>query len=144
MARARWPMFSATDWALKRVLKFLLKRSLGRYLRNELDLQQLDVQLGSGTLELRDVLLNCDNINQQLVSRTRLAPSVAHCIAPTYGLEQPIVKLAHLCARMHACGAPCAMPWQRRCACMPHACPLLEAQSWRSGPLIQLCMRTHT
>lgn len=56
------------DWALKRVLKFVLKRSLGRYLTNEVDLSQLDVQLGSGTLELRDVLLNCEHINQQLVS----------------------------------------------------------------------------
>ncbi len=26
-------MFSATDWALKRVLKFVLKKSLGRYLK---------------------------------------------------------------------------------------------------------------
>lgn len=55
------------DWTLKRVLKFILKRTLGRYLKTEVDLDQIDVQLGKGTLELQNVLLNCDNINQQLV-----------------------------------------------------------------------------
>jgi autophagy-related protein 2 len=59
------------DWTLKRVLKFVLKRSLGRYLKTELDLEQLEVQLGTGTLELRNVLLNTDNVNQQLVSHLR-------------------------------------------------------------------------
>ncbi|KAK9805512.1 hypothetical protein WJX72_002557 [[Myrmecia] bisecta] len=61
-------MFGATDWALKRVFKFLLKRHLGRLLRSEVDLEQLDVQLGTGTLELRSVLLNCDHLNEQLGS----------------------------------------------------------------------------
>jgi hypothetical protein len=59
-------MFTA-DWALRRVLKFVLKRSLGRYLQTDLDLEQLDVQLGSGAVELRNALLNCDSINQRLV-----------------------------------------------------------------------------
>jgi hypothetical protein len=59
-------MFTA-DWALRRVLKFVLKRSVGRYLQTELDLEQLDVQLGCGAVELRNVLLNCDSINQRLV-----------------------------------------------------------------------------
>jgi hypothetical protein len=35
-------------------------------LKNELNLEQLDVALGSGTLELRDVVLNCAYIRQQL------------------------------------------------------------------------------
>lgn len=34
----------------------------------QVDLEQLDVQLGRGTLELRGVLLNCDYLNEQLVS----------------------------------------------------------------------------
>eukprot|EP00775_Hariotina_reticulata_P009269 gene9269-9434_t len=54
------------DWALKRVLKFVLKKSIGPYLQSEPDLEQLDVQLSSGTFELRNVLLNCDIVNQQL------------------------------------------------------------------------------
>ena len=33
----------------------------------QVDLEQLDVQLGRGTLELRGVLLNCDYLNEQLV-----------------------------------------------------------------------------
>ncbi len=61
-------MFGATDWALKRVLKFVLKRNLGRFLQTDLDLEQLDVQLGTGTLELRSVLLDCAQLNKHLVS----------------------------------------------------------------------------
>lgn len=61
-------MFSATDWALKRVLKFVLKKSVGRFLHSEPDLEQLDVQLSSGTFELRSVLINCQVLNEQLVS----------------------------------------------------------------------------
>ena len=34
----------------------------------QVDLEQLDVQLGTGTLELRGVLLNCAYLNEQLVS----------------------------------------------------------------------------
>lgn len=61
-------MFSAGDWALKKLLKFILKRNIGRYLDSELDLDQLDVELGTGRLELRNVLLACDSINTDLVS----------------------------------------------------------------------------
>jgi hypothetical protein len=39
---------------------------LGRLLQNELNLEQLDVALGSGTVELRDVVLNCAYIREQL------------------------------------------------------------------------------
>lgn len=63
-------MFSAGDWALKKLLKFILKRNIGRYLDSELDLDQLDVELGTGRLELRSVLLACDAINTDLVSET--------------------------------------------------------------------------
>ena len=38
-------------------------------LRNDLDLDQLDAQLSSGTVELRNLLLDCDYLNEQLVSR---------------------------------------------------------------------------
>lgn len=66
----------ATDWALKRFLKFVLKRNLGQLLKNEVDLEQLSVQLSSGSVELRQVLLNCEAINDKLVRhRGRLPPS---------------------------------------------------------------------
>jgi hypothetical protein len=33
------------DWALKRIVRFLLKRQLGRVLRSEVDLDTLDVSI---------------------------------------------------------------------------------------------------
>ena len=60
-------MSAFSDWALRRLLKFVLKRNFKHLLRTELDLDQLSVQLGRGTLELRDVLLNTDYLNEQLV-----------------------------------------------------------------------------
>ncbi|KFM28316.1 Autophagy-related protein 2-like protein A [Auxenochlorella protothecoides] len=59
-------MFAATTWALKRLLKFVLKRNLKQWIATEIDLDQVEVQLGQGSLELREVLLNVDYINQQL------------------------------------------------------------------------------
>lgn len=63
----------ATDWASslpKRVIKFAFKRSLGRLLKGDVDLEQMDVQLSTGKLQLRDVLLNVDHINQSFLVRT--------------------------------------------------------------------------
>ncbi|KAK9836947.1 hypothetical protein WJX81_001853 [Elliptochloris bilobata] len=57
-----------TDWLLKRAFKFLLKRNLGCLLRNEVDLDMLNVALGRGTLELRSALLNTEYLNAQLGS----------------------------------------------------------------------------
>lgn len=64
-------MFSS-DWASalpKRVVKFVFKRSLGRLLKGDVDLDQMDVQLSTGKLELRDVLLNIEHINTALLVR---------------------------------------------------------------------------
>ncbi|CAH0519484.1 unnamed protein product [Peronospora belbahrii] len=56
-----------TDPALKRLYKFVLKRMIGRFLAaDELDLDQLDVHLRSGRLELCDLLLNADVLNTEL------------------------------------------------------------------------------
>ena len=55
------------DWALKRVLRFAVKKNFGRYLQAELAPEQLDVALGAGRAEVRDVLLNCAAVNEQLV-----------------------------------------------------------------------------
>lgn len=65
---------TSSDWALKKFLKFALKRSLGRYLQVEPDLDQLDVQLGTGRLELKNLLLNAANVNRDLVRAPRSAP----------------------------------------------------------------------
>eukprot|EP00191_Tetraselmis_sp_GSL018_P024413 CAMPEP_0177623850 /NCGR_PEP_ID=MMETSP0419_2-20121207/29141_1 /TAXON_ID=582737 /ORGANISM="Tetraselmis sp., Strain GSL018" /LENGTH=1756 /DNA_ID=CAMNT_0019124467 /DNA_START=418 /DNA_END=5689 /DNA_ORIENTATION=+ len=58
-------MFGA-DWAVKRFLKFLLKRNIGRLLKNEVDVRKLEVQLGSGLVQMSDVLLNCEFLNENL------------------------------------------------------------------------------
>ncbi len=55
------------DWALKRILKFVLKRSLRNVIKTRIDLDQLNVALGQGTLELKEVLLNERYLNEQLV-----------------------------------------------------------------------------
>lgn len=56
-----------TDPALKRLYKFVLKRMIGRFLAaDELDLDQLDVHLRAGRMELCDLLLNADVLNAEL------------------------------------------------------------------------------
>ncbi|KAK4437873.1 Autophagy-related protein 2 [Sesamum alatum] len=56
-------MFSR--WAIKRVCKFLLKKKLGKFILGDIDLNQLDVQLGAGTIQLSDLALNVDYINDK-------------------------------------------------------------------------------
>lgn len=58
-----------SDFFLRKAFKFALKRNLGKYLASEIDPSQLDVQLGQGTIELRQLLLNCNELNEQLVSQ---------------------------------------------------------------------------
>lgn len=60
-------MLAAGDFVLRRVLKFVLKRSLRNIIKTNLDLDQLSVTLGEGRLELREVLLSTDYLNQHLV-----------------------------------------------------------------------------
>jgi hypothetical protein len=57
------------DFALKRLLKLVVKHSVGKYLQSQPDLNQLDVDLGSGRLELRDALLDCEVLNKDLVRK---------------------------------------------------------------------------
>lgn len=56
-----------TDPALKRLYKFVLKRLIGRFLaEDEIDLDQLDVHLRSGRLELCDLRLNTEVLNADI------------------------------------------------------------------------------
>ena len=68
-----------SDFFLRKAFKFALKRNLGKYLASELDPNQLDVQLGQGTIELRQLLLNCNELNEQLVSQL---PHNCYCCIP--------------------------------------------------------------
>ena len=64
IARSAEAMFSR--WAIKRVCKFLLKKKLGQFILGDIDLNQLDVQLTAGTIQLSDLALNVDYLNQKV------------------------------------------------------------------------------
>lgn len=51
--------------AIKKICKFLLKKKLGQLILGDIDLNQLDVQLTNGTIQLSDLALNVDFINQK-------------------------------------------------------------------------------
>ncbi|XP_077225008.1 autophagy 2 [Tasmannia lanceolata] len=53
-------------WSIKHVCKFLLKKKLGKFILGDLDLNQLEVQLGDGTITLSDLALNVDYLNEKL------------------------------------------------------------------------------
>ncbi|XVF67592.1 hypothetical protein PTKIN_Ptkin10aG0133500 [Pterospermum kingtungense] len=59
-------------WAVKRVFKFLLKKKLGQFILGDIDLEQLDVQLTDGTIQLSDLALNVDYLNQKIGPATSL------------------------------------------------------------------------
>ena len=65
----------AYTWALRRVFKFIVKRALGRALENDLDVEQLDVALSTGTFELRDAILDCEYLRQHLGASAPALPS---------------------------------------------------------------------
>lgn len=101
-----------SDFFLRKAFKFALKRNLGKYLASELDLNQLDVQLGQGTIELRQLLLNCAELNEQLVSHTSplYPPLITFPCHSTYSraavglaLSTSITKPPHICK--HSCEA---------------------------------------
>ncbi|XVF01245.1 hypothetical protein REPUB_Repub04eG0071400 [Reevesia pubescens] len=53
-------------WAVKRVFKFLLKKKIGQFILGDIDLEQLDIQLTEGTVQLSDLALNVDYLNQKI------------------------------------------------------------------------------
>ncbi|OQR98889.1 autophagy-related protein [Achlya hypogyna] len=63
-----WSLSRLTEPALKRLYKFVLKRVLGQFLLHELDLNQLQVHLGQGTLHLVELELNTTAINALLAT----------------------------------------------------------------------------
>ncbi|KAJ1498195.1 hypothetical protein HMI54_012892, partial [Coelomomyces lativittatus] len=61
------PSFQLPAMIQKRLIKFILKRTFGQLIESNLQLDQLDVSIGStGILKLRDLKLNIDGINQLL------------------------------------------------------------------------------
>ncbi|XP_022149292.1 autophagy-related protein 2 isoform X2 [Momordica charantia] len=64
IAKTAEAMFS--KFAVKRLCKFLLKKKLGQFLLGDIDLDQLDVQLAEGTIQLGDLALNVDFLNEKV------------------------------------------------------------------------------
>lgn len=55
-----------TDNGLKRLFKFALKKSIGQYLKEDLSLEQIEVNRTTGKLEVKKLELNCTLINDIL------------------------------------------------------------------------------
>lgn len=63
-AKSAEALFS--KWAVKKVCKFVLKKKLGHFILGDIDLDQLDVQLTEGTIQLSDLALNVDYLNEKV------------------------------------------------------------------------------
>jgi hypothetical protein len=58
---------SLTDAALRRVYKFVLKRSIGKYLQDEFVLDQVEVKTREGTIKLYDLNFNVNELNEEFL-----------------------------------------------------------------------------
>ncbi|KAJ3044561.1 autophagy- protein 2, partial [Rhizophlyctis rosea] len=69
MSSSLWPFSTRLipQSLQKRLMKFLLKRAIGQFLATELDLANLDVELGEGRVVLKDLELNIDLLNDLAV-----------------------------------------------------------------------------
>lgn len=66
-------------WAVKRVVKFLLKKKLGKLILGDIDLDQLDIQLRDGTIQLCDLAINVDYLNDKVKPLLVLLFSFERC-----------------------------------------------------------------
>lgn len=64
---------------LRRLFKFAVKRALGRYLENELLIEQLSVQTRDGVMSLSDIKFNCDLINKEVFEVMPLPFRLVRC-----------------------------------------------------------------
>ena len=94
------------EWPVKRFYKFMLKRLIGHLLEDELNLQQLDVQIGSGTVELRDLKLSSVALNNMLGSLPfdiELGTLPGGLLRAALGaIFEPALTPLRLCPRPHA------------------------------------------
>ncbi|GAN01286.1 autophagy regulatory protein [Mucor ambiguus] len=63
---SEWTSYALPKNIQKRLYKFVLRRAIGQFLQNELDLENFDIALMNGNLELRDLDLNLKFINKLL------------------------------------------------------------------------------
>ncbi|KAK6916462.1 Autophagy-related protein 2/VPS13, C-terminal [Dillenia turbinata] len=62
---ARLAEVMVSKWFIRRACKFLLKKKLGKFILGDIDLDQLNVQLINGTIQLSNLALNVDYVNQK-------------------------------------------------------------------------------
>ncbi|KAI7862276.1 hypothetical protein BDF14DRAFT_1974660 [Spinellus fusiger] len=62
-----WTNFMLPTNIQKRLYKFLLRKAIGQFLANELDLENFDIELVNGSVELRDLDLNLQTLNECLI-----------------------------------------------------------------------------
>ncbi|KAG0188179.1 Autophagy protein [Apophysomyces sp. BC1034] len=58
-----WTNFALPTNIQKTLYKFLLRRAIGQFLANELDLENFDIELVNGSVELRDLDLHLQTLN---------------------------------------------------------------------------------
>ncbi|KAI9249301.1 hypothetical protein BY458DRAFT_559947 [Sporodiniella umbellata] len=61
-----WTNFSIPSNIQKRLYKFILKKAIGPFLQDDLDLENFDIELVNGSVELRDIKLNLEKLNELL------------------------------------------------------------------------------
>jgi hypothetical protein len=57
---------SLSDIALRRVYKFVLKQTIGKYLKDDLLIDQLKVQTREGIIRINDLELDCIKLNDEI------------------------------------------------------------------------------
>ncbi|KAI8381283.1 uncharacterized protein BYT42DRAFT_565980 [Radiomyces spectabilis] len=62
-----WTNFALPTNIQKRLYKFLLRKAIGQFLTNELDLDNFDIELVNGSVELRDLDLNLQTLNECII-----------------------------------------------------------------------------
>ncbi|KAJ1966306.1 autophagy- protein 2 [Dipsacomyces acuminosporus] len=60
------PSWAVSNSLQKRLVKFLLRRTVGQFLKTELDDEHIDVQLSSGQMQLRNVELSEEALNDAI------------------------------------------------------------------------------
>jgi hypothetical protein len=60
------------DLSLRRLYKFVIKGIIGRYLENELLIDQLNVRSRDGLVTLSALSLNCDVLNEEILQASKL------------------------------------------------------------------------
>ena len=59
---------SITEVGLKRLYKYVLKKAIGRYINDDLDIDQLEVSSNEGYIIINDIDIDCNVINDDYLN----------------------------------------------------------------------------